>query len=68
MEEIKFFKEKMIVMLADMKEKEARAEALAEEVENLPDNLTRYNSYVHVLRCKKIKIICFQNEAKIIKY
>ena len=30
-------------MLADMKEKEARAEALAEEVENLPDNLTRYN-------------------------
>ena len=43
MEEIKFFKEKMTFMLADMKEKEARAEALAEEVENLPDNLTRYN-------------------------
>ena len=31
----------MVTMVADMKEKEVRAQVLAKEVAGLPDNLTR---------------------------
>jgi hypothetical protein len=40
-EEINVMREEMIAMMADLKAKEIHSEALAEEVESLPHDLTR---------------------------